>query len=416
MMRSMFSGVSGLRAHQTMMDVVGNNIANVNTAGFKASQVTFQEALSQTLRGAAGSSATTRGGTNPIQIGLGAIVASIDGIFTQGAAQVTGRNTDLTLQGDGFFVLSQGGGDRNYTRAGAFNFDEDGYLVNPDGLKVQGWMADALGNVDTNATIDAIKLPIGQVIDPITTTSVSVGGNLSSEAANGTTVSTTITVFDSEGASHLLKVDFTKTGTNAWSAAATLDGTTPVDLDTAGAGTTAAVTFSATGQLTSGDITTGAIAVTGANPIALTLDLGGDGPLVQFGGASTAAAFSQNGEAIGFLRSFAIGNDGAITGQFSNGATKQLAQVAVASFNNPTGLTRLGNSNFGASVNSGEALIGTAGTGNRGSLIAGAVEMSNVDLAREFTSMIIAQRGFQANSRIITTSDEMLNELVNLKR
>jgi flagellar hook protein FlgE len=414
-MRSMFSGVSGLRANQTMMDVVGNNIANVNTTGFKASQVTFQEALSQTLRGAAGSTATGRGGTNPIQIGLGTIVASVDDIFTQGAAQTTGRNTDLSLQGDGFFMVSNGGGDRNYTRAGSFNFDEDGYLVNPDGLKVQGWTADAVGNIDSNSSVGNIKLPIGQVVDPIPTTQISVGGNLSSDAANGTVVSTTINTFDSVGAAHLLRLDYTKTGTNAWSVAATLDGAT-VDLDGATAGTTAAMTFNASGALTSGNITAQPIAVTGANAMNLVLDMTGDGPMVQFGGSSTAQAFSQNGEAIGFLRNFAIGNDGTITGQFSNGATKALAQVAIATFNNPTGLTRVGNSNFAASVNSGEPLIGAAGTGNRGALMAGAVEMSNVDLAREFTSMIIAQRGFQANSRIITTSDEMLQELVNLKR
>jgi flagellar hook protein FlgE len=415
MMRSMFSGVSGLRANQTMMDVVGNNIANVNTTGFKASQVTFQEALSQTLRGAAGSTATGRGGTNPIQIGLGTIVASVDSIFTQGAAQTTGRNTDLSLQGDGFFMVSSGGGDRNYTRAGAFNFDEDGYLVNPDGLKVQGWTADALGNIDNNASVGTIKLPIGQVIDPIPTTSVSVGGNLSSESANGTVVSTTINAYDSVGAAHTIRVDYTKTGTNAWSMAATLDGAA-IDLDGATAGTTAALTFNAQGALTSGNVVAQPMAVTGAQPMALTFDLTGDGPMVQFGGASTAQAFSQDGEAIGFLRNFAIGNDGSITGQFSNGATKALAQVAIATFNNPNGLTRVGNSNYATSVNSGEPLIGAAGTGNRGALMAGAVEMSNVDLAREFTSMIIAQRGFQANSRIITTSDEMLQELVNLKR
>ncbi len=246
MMRSMFAGVSGLRANQTMMDVVGNNIANVNTTGFKASQVTFQEALSQTLRGAAGSTATGRGGTNPIQIGLGTIVASVDDIFTQGAAQTTGRNTDLSLQGDGFFMVSNGGGDRNYTRAGSFNFDEDGYLVNPDGLKVQGWTADAVGNIDSNSSVGNIKLPIGQVVDPIPTTQISVGGNLSSDAANGTVVSTTINTYDSVGAAHLLRLDYTKTGTNAWSLAATLDGAT-VDLDGATAGTTAAMTFNANG-------------------------------------------------------------------------------------------------------------------------------------------------------------------------
>ncbi len=416
MMRSMFSGVSGLRAHQTMMDVVGNNIANVNTAGFKASQVTFQEALSQTVRGASGSSAAGRGGTNPIQLGLGVIVASVDGVFTQGATQVTGRSTDLAVQGDGFFIVTQNPADQTYTRAGAFNFDEDGYLVNPDGLKVQGWVPNAVGVIDTNTTVADITLPIGQVIDPTPTTTASIGGNLSADAPVATQSVTTIGVYDSEGRAHQLQVTFTKTATNAWDAAGLLDGVTTIDMNGAGAGTVAAVTFSPTGQLTSGNITPTAIAIAGANTMTVVLDLTGSSPLVQFGGASTAAAFTQNGEAIGSLRNFAIGGDGSVTGQFSNGATKVLARVAIATFNNPTGLTRQGNSNFSQTVNSGQPIIGTAGTGNRGTLIAGAVEMSNVDLAREFTSMIIAQRGFQANSRIITTSDEMLNELVNLKR
>jgi flagellar hook protein FlgE len=408
MMRSMFSGVSGLRSHQTMMDVVGNNIANVNTAGFKASQVTFAETISQILRGAGGAG-NDRGGTNPIQIGLGTKVASIDGIFTQGASQVTGRNTDLAIQGQGFFIV-QNGAERYYTRAGAFGFDEVGNLVSPGGLMVQGWTADAAGNVDQNAPLDNITLPVGQVIDPIATTQVDVGGNLPADAAIGDTQNSSILVYDSIGNAHEVSFTFTKTASNQWSAAASIAGTgytlTPATL-----------TFDTAGNLSSTTpLTFSGFTPAGASAMTFDVELGGPSPIVQFGGAATAEAVSQDGQAIGFLRDFAIGDDGTIVGQFSNGETKILAQVATATFNNPPGLARVGDSQFGQTTNSGEPLIGAPGTGNRGLLSAGTLEMSNVELAREFTNLIIAQRGFQANSRVITTSDEMLAELVNLKR
>ena len=223
MMRSMFSGVSGLRSHQTMMDVVGNNIANVNTPGFKASQVTFTETLSQILRGPAGST-DVRGGINPIQIGLGVKVAGVEGIFTQGASQVTGRTTDLAVQGSGFFVV-QSGDDRYFTRNGSFSFDEIGNLTNTQGFIVQGWEADAAGDVDTTQPIDDIRLPIGQVIDPITTTQVDLGGNLSADALVGDTATTSINVYDSVGNAHEIVFTMTKTGANTWDAVAAIGGT-----------------------------------------------------------------------------------------------------------------------------------------------------------------------------------------------
>jgi len=217
MMRSMFAGVSGLRAHQTMMDVVGNNIANVNTAGYKASQVTFQEALTQLMRGAAS-------GINPLQVGLGVKVGSIDGIFTQGASQITGRTTDLAIQGDGFFVLQQGG-QRVFTRAGSFSFDGAGNLVAPGGYNVMGWVADTDGTIDSNRAISGIQIPIGQVTPPVTTGRVDVGGNLSAESAVGDQVTTSIVVYDSLGNPHELTILFEKTADNAWSAAASVEGT-----------------------------------------------------------------------------------------------------------------------------------------------------------------------------------------------
>ena len=242
MMRSMFAGISGLRSHQTMMDVVGNNIANVNTAGYKASMVTFQEALTQQLRGASGA-AGDRGGINPLQIGLGTQVASIDGIFTQGASQVTGRATDMAIQGDGFFIVSKGG-EHLYTRAGSFNFDEVGNLVSPLGLKVMGWMADASGAIDASTPIETIQLPLTQVIDPQATTVVEIGGNLSASLSVGERATTSITIFDSLGEDHELQLIFTKAADNSWTVAAEVNGVTATLSSTA-------VTFDTDGSLTS---------------------------------------------------------------------------------------------------------------------------------------------------------------------
>lgn len=416
MMRSMFSGISGLRAHQTMMDVVGNNIANVNTAGFKASVTTFQEALNQTQRGA-GAPGADRGGSNPLQIGLGTRVASIDGIFTQGASQVTGRSTDLAIQGDGFFVLDAAG-QRVYTRAGNFNFDAVGNLVAPTGARVMGWLADTAGAIDTSTPLQAITLPITQVIEPVATENMSLGGNLPADAADGDSVVSTIAVYDSLGNAHELVITFTKTATDrAWdvTAQSTDDTGALVDLTLS----PATITFEDDGTLTAGlsPLTVGPWTPPGgATDLEIGIDLASGSPLVQFGGQPSVAATFQDGSAIGFLRSFSIGDDGTITGQFSNGSTKVLGAVATASFTNPAGLMRAGESQFSATINSGEALVGAPGSGSRGLLSAGTLEMSNVDLAAEFTNMIIAQRGFQANSRIITASDEILSDLVNMKR
>lgn len=408
MMRSMFAGVSGLRSHQTMMDIVGHNIANVNTAGFKTSQVTFQEALAQTLGGPSGAG-LNRGGTNPIQMGLGVTVASTDGVFTQGATQVTGRPTDLALQGDGFFMLESDGG-RVYTRAGSFRFDEVGNLVAPGGLRVLGWMADATGNIDSQLNVGAITLPLTQVIEPNVTGNVNVGGNLSADLVVGDIHRTSIEVFDSLGGSHELLVEFENTAANTWDVRGFVAGN-PVTLSST------SISFNPDGSLAgSPTISVSGFTPPGANPMVFDVNLGGSSAMVQFGGSSTAEAIDQDGNAIGFLRDFAVAADGSVTGVFSNGETKRLAQIAVSTFNNPSGLIRVGNSHFAASVNTGQALIGLPGSGGRGAITAGALEMSNVDLAQEFTNLIIAQRGFQANSRIITASDEILADLVNIKR
>jgi flagellar hook protein FlgE len=411
----MFSGVSGLRVHQTMMDVVGNNIANVNTVGFKSSSVIFQDTLSQLLRGASGGTSDTDAGVNPEQVGLGVKIGGIDLVLTQGASQLTGRATDVAIQGDGFFVV-RSADETLYSRAGSFTFDENGFLTDPSGAIVQGWLADpTTGNVQTNAPIGDIKLPVGQVINPVATSSVKLAGNLSaSSLTTDPPISTAIEVVDSLGTKQRVGFEFVKTGANAWSM-------TAKDPTGAVIGSPVALTFDpSTGALLTPS-TPPAFTFTppgGAAALTFSADFGSGTAtsLTQLGGSSTAAAIDQNGTLTGYLRSFAISDDGSVSGVFSNGRSQVLGKLGLAAFNNPSGLIKAGGSMYRSSAASGTALSGTAGTAGRGTLAAGTLEMSNVDLAQEFTNLIIAQRGFQANSRVITASDELLQDLVNLKR
>jgi flagellar hook protein FlgE len=415
MLRSLFSGVSGMRSHQGMMDVVGNNIANVNTTGFKGSTATFQDLLSQIVAGA-GAPTATQGGTNAAQVGLGVRMSSITTNFSQGALQVTGKSSDLAIQGDGFFMANANGA-QVYTRAGAFNFDANGNLVTPDGAFVQGWMADAAaGNtINTNAPVGNLTMPPGQLIDPVNTASIRLGNMLSAGAAIGDTVPTAIEVFDSQGVAQNIEFTWTKTAANTWTCDA-------VDETNTNIGNVTIVFDPNTGEIQSTTPATWTIQPTtpAANwPNPITVDFGNPATdadaLKEFGGLSTAQAINQDGAPAGTLQSFKIGNDGVITGVFSNGKSQAVGQIAMASFNNPPGLEKAGGSLYRASANSGLPQIGTAGSGGRGTLAAGSVEMSNVDLSQEFSNLIIAQRGFQANSKVITTSDELLQTLINLK-
>ncbi len=411
MLRSMFSAISGLRAHQTKMDVTGNNIANVNTVGYKSSTTVFQDALSQVIR-AGGAPAADRGGTNPAQVGLGVKVAAITTNWTQGATQSTGRSTDFMIEGDGFFV-TRSGTEQLYTRAGSFDFDGAGRLVTPDGSVLQGWMADASGVVNPNGPIGDLSVPYGQIVNPAQSSSGVVAGNLPAGAATGESVQTGITMYDSQGVPQKVFYNFTKVAAaNTWEMDVVHeDGTVLVN--------NAAVAFNAAGALTT-PAAPGTLAAF-TPPVAtypswtspVTIDLSG---LSQFGGVNTVTAPSQDGYALGSLQSFQLGNDGTIMGVYSNGLRQPLGKLALASFNNPGGLEKAGSSSFRVGDNSGVANVGVAGVGGRGVLNSGALEMSNVDLAEEFTGLIVAQRGFQANSRVITSSDEILQDLVNLKR
>lgn len=520
MMRSLFAGVSALRYHQVRMDVIGNNIANVNTIGYKGSRVTFQELLSQTIRDASAPQAG-RGGLNPMQVGLGVNLGTIATYHTQGTPQATGVTTDLAIQGDGFFILSHGN-ERFYTRAGMFDIDRDGNVVSlATGYRVMGWVADGRGNIDTNATVTEITIPKGATIDPAATTEIVLEGNLDARDSgrlsyspstvditvgdettqvtftliptgnfnefewrvtategtwvaggdppsgtirlddkgdvvastgdlsftlklkNGTEITfdapggsgggldfgwsypdgtkseakgvfqpaeatvTTIAVFDSLGSTHDVAIHFQKIDDNRWKWWAE---------DEAGnelAGSNREIVFDAQGRVLTASGTITIPGVGGASPIQITPSFAG---LTQFGEAATATAVSQNGYGAGVLTSIGIDANGVIVGSFSNGLDRNLAQIATATFANPSGLLKAGDTLFRISTNSGPALVGVPGTGSRGSISSGTLEMSNVDLSQEFTDMIVTQRGFQANSRIITTSDEMLQELVNLKR
>ena len=412
MLRSMFSAISGLRAHQTKMDVTGNNIANVNTVGFKGSQTVFQDTLSQVIR-AGGAPAADRGGTNPAQVGLGVKVAAITTNWTQGATQSTGRSTDFMIEGDGFFV-TRSGTEELYTRAGSFDFDGTGKLVTPDGSVLRGWMAQPDGTVNPNGPIEDLTVPYGQLVNPTQTTTASVLGNIPSETVPGASLQTGITMYDSQGVPQKVFYNFTKgAAAGAWTLdivhadATVLASAIPIQFNSLGA-----LTTPASGAIS---FTPPAATYPSWTPAApgVTVDLSG---MTQFGGANTMTAPDQNGFALGSLQSFQLGNDGTITGVYSNGLRQSIGQLALASFNNPGGLEKSGNSSFRAGVNSGTAQIGTATSGGRGALMSGALEMSNVDLAEEFTGLIVAQRGFQANSRVITSSDEILQDLVNLKR
>ncbi|MEN6521601.1 MAG: flagellar hook protein FlgE [Armatimonadota bacterium] len=413
MIQAMYNGVAGLKAHKSQMDVISNNISNINTIGFKSSRVNFSEMLSQTIQGASAPSGGL-GGTNPQQIGLGVGIGSIDVNQTQGSLVSTGKSTDVAIDGNGYLILGDGQS-KFYTRDGAFALDADCNLVSSSsGLKVLGWKADsATGNVDTTSTITAasgIKLPVGQLAVARETSDVSLGGNLNSTAATGDTSSVSLDVYDSLGATHPLTVTFTKTANaGEWSWEAT-------SADATGAVGSGTITFDTSGacESSSSNITMTLTTPAGADStINMAMDFQS---MTQLSGDSTAKLLSQDGLPLGKLSDFTVASDGTITGTFDNGMTQVLAKLALAQFSNSAGLSQAGNNMLVETGNSGLPQVSCASDGSLGSITAGYLESSNVDLSTEFANMIVAQRGFQANSRIITTSDELLQELVQLKR
>ena len=478
MMRSLYSGISGLQNHQIRMDVIGNNVSNVNTTGFKKGRVNFQDLLSQSQRGASRPNEQV-GGVNPQQVGLGVNVASIDTIFTQGSLQTTGVKTDVAIQGEGFFVLRSGDQDY-YSRAGAFSLDAEGLLVNPsNGMRVQGWTAqtvDGVSFIDSSASVDNLRIPVGGKDPARATTLVELASNLNRDtpeippgAGQGEilegTWRTSKDIFDPFGRKFTLEVSYTKVvgAANQWNAEVQIidaDGNAIIpDIAVAGLPNPAGdnnyqVQFDNFGLLESvgnaagglgdaGDLNVGVSfpvpetaipvdvedidpAFIGAggpgDPITqnFVIDLGDVGSAenstTQYASVSSNKIFRQDGYGMGYLQDFRIDQSGTVTGIYDNGTNRSIGQIALASFVNPGGLEKAGENNYLVSINSGDADVGAVGTAGKGKIIAGALEMSNVDLAEEFTDMIVTQRGFQANSRSITTSDQMLQELLTLKR
>lgn len=409
MLRSMFTAISSLQLHQNYLDVVANNLANANTIGYKSNRVLFQDQFYQLL--SPGSAPTENlGGINPTQIGLGLQLGYISPVFTQGMMQNTGRNLDLAIQGNGFFVYDQGAM-RHYSREGSLSLDSNGYLVNTaSGSRIQGWMT-AGGDVDVNLPPDSIRLNTSRTLARATA-NASFGGNLSSNTPLGETVTTTMGVYDSLGTLHSATVQFTRSTTDPYQWTWEVVSPTPVS------GGTGTIEFDINGNFIQTDPPTfGQVTLPGStpdNPIELSLDFSSMTMLAADTGASLT---SQDGLPTGtFSDIYITPNDGAIYLVYSNGMREKVAQLAIAHFNNPAGLIRAGHTSFVAGPNSGEPEIGLANSGGRGAIASTYLEASNVDMAQEFTNMILAQRGFQASSRIISVSEEIIQELVNLRR
>ena len=466
MMRSLYSGVSGLNNHQVKMDVIGNNVSNVNTYGFKKGRVNFQDIFSQTLSGAARPT-EEKGGINPKQVGLGMSIAAIDTLHTQGSLQTTGVNTDVAIMGNGFFVEKEADS-IIFSRKGAYSLDRDGKLVNPtNGFRVQGYQGreypDGSTRIDASGSISDITIPIGEKDSAKATSVIRYKSNLNSRtpiipAANPTqkdidlgTWQTSVNAFDSKGNPQEVQLNFSKSldanGTeipNQWRVnlqIIDLQGrivTNPqvnIGGNNQGVDQGFLINFNPNGSIANiadpnnpgaligadgGNLSVNLnYTITGSDPMQVQLDLGTSGDydgITQFASNSSTKAYYQNGFKMGYLTSFAIDDTGVITGTYDNGNKKPLARLALAKFLNPAGLEKTGESYFVESNNSGSATINPAGSTGIGKIKAGVLEMSNVDLANEFTEMITTQRGFQANSRTITTSDTMLEELLRLKR
>jgi flagellar hook protein FlgE len=418
---SFSAGLSGLNANAVYLSVIGNNLANINTVGFKSSSVTFMDLVSQNAGGASG---------NPMQIGLGVVTGSISPVFSQGAIENTREATNVAIQGNGLFVV-RGPNGQAYTRAGNFSFNQDGQLVTPDGFFVQGYTAvdPVTGEIVTTGTPTDISVPPGVLRAPQATTNFRAQTNLDAGAVLNDTFTTPVQVYDALGESHVATITYTRqAAAGTWNYTVTVPGE---DVVGGTAGTpfqvaTGTVTFNATGQLAT--VNGAAPADVAINTPAWTngaaastwnwdlMDANNVPTMTGFASPSATSSIAQNGSASGMVNLISINADGTIMATFGAGQTVAVGQLALASFNNPKGLVKMGSNRYGESQAAGIPNIGVAGTGGRGTLIGSALESSNVDIATEFTQMILAQRGYQANSKTITVSDEILVDTLALKR
>jgi flagellar hook protein FlgE len=411
------TALSALSAQTTAVDVVGNNLANLNTVGFKASSVVFHDLVTQSL------------GLGETQVGLGVARPLTLRQFNQGALQSSSGVLDAAIQGDGFFVLRDASGATLLTRAGNFHADNAGNLLTPTGEAVQGW-TETGGVMDTNAPVGNIVVPVGTLRAPRATTSFSCSLNLSSDgvvgAASGT-FSTPLEVIDSLGTSHVLTVTLTKTGPNAWTYDVSIPG---ADLATGTAGTpsslgTGSIAFDSLGHLTTPVAVPGTVtfAAAGLNSGAADMSIDwqlyqsdGAPTLTQYAQSSAVAAVSQDGLPASQLVKVSLADGGQILAQYSNGEQRVVGQLALAAVRNPDSLMAVGNNNFQLTARTATPAIGLQQTGGRGRVLGASLESSTVDIAQEFTNLIVLQRGYQANARVITAVDEISQETMNMKR
>lgn len=411
-MASFATALSGLDADSQALSVISNNLANLNTVGFKSQRPNFQDLFYQQI----GSS----GDGDPIQVGVGTSIGSISSNFTQGSIESTGVPTDVAIQGNGFFVVDDNGL-QEYTRAGDFSVGATGQIMTADGGDVLGYQA-VNGVISPSQTLGPLTIASGQTSPPEPTGNVQIAMNLDSTAAVGATFSTPVSVYDAQGNAQVLTFNFTKTATNTWSYQITIPaanvGTTgnPVVVNSG------SLVFNGSGVLTTPATNVSGITVSGLADGAANLTFNWDlydsnnNPLVtQVAGTSAASSTTQDGYSSGTLTSYNVQSDGTIQGIFSNGQTLPLGQIALASFPNLQGLILNGGNSYLASLSSGAANIGVAGTGGRGTLAGGSLEESNVDIATEFANLILAERGYQANAKTVTTFDEVTQTAINMQ-
>ncbi|UCD35437.1 MAG: flagellar hook protein FlgE [Nitrospiraceae bacterium] len=428
MLTSLFTAVSGMNANGTALSVIGDNVANMNTTGFKASRAAFGDILSQQL--------------GESQVGRGVLLTSVKPEFTQGTFENTASVLDLALDGDGFFIMKDNSG-TYYGRAGQFDVDKEGYVVNPSGNRLQGYTFSATG-ASTSSLGDINISSINSA--PSDTQTVTINANLDSRLTipaafdvtdpnNTSSFSTSVTVYDTLGNGHIVNVYFrkdTETATgNGWEWFAVVDGgdSSSGNTEIQAQGT---IDFTNNGELdvesaVTYNLASGGFDFNGGAAAGQVIDFdfgtsittdGGTGldGTTQFGAPSNTSFQNQDGYSSGSLKSITISTDGIMTGIFTNGQTRGIAQIVLAKFVSPTGLTKMGKGLYAESAESGQPLISTPGNSGTGTVLSNTLELSNVDLAEEFVKMILSQRGFQANSRVISASDELMVELVNLKR
>lgn len=405
--------LSGLSASSQALNIISNDLANLNTVGFKDQEASFEDLFYQNL--------STNGAGNPVQEGMGTKIGSVSTNYGDGTVQSTNVASNVAITGNGFFISENASGVFHYTRSGNFGADTNGNLITSAGDTVLGYQA-VNGVVNSGGALGPLNVGSDLVSAPSATTTIQQQTNLDATAPVGTTYSTPLAVYDSLGASHILTFNFTETAANTWSYQVTLPAA-----DTGGTGNPTVVgsgslSFDSSGNLASptGSIT--GISVSGLSDGAATMNLtwnlansSGGSLITQVASPSTTSTIKQNGYGSGTLSTYMVDADGTIEGTFTNGQTQALGQIALASFSNVQGLQAIGGNDYVPTLASGAAVAGVANTGGRGTLTGGALEMSNVDISTEFTRLIVTQRGFEANARMITTLDSIDNTTTNLQ-